>query len=207
MLIETGITINSTDITGFIAEGGVKWSRNDIDGKNAGRDLSGTEIRDRLCTKIRLDIRCRKLTYQELQTLLTALYPEFVTVHYCREGGRYRPAPRISSRPAVDTGQLQFLIGKVRLLLQLAGSARLYGLSRFSKAARQSKASHERVSLSSDHQQIDIISCLAEYQYVRCQRRLLISFRAVLRKEFFFRQSVFISHYYFVSHDRSFLHQ
>lgn len=82
MLIETGITINSTDITGFIAEGGVKWSRNDIDGKNAGRDLSGTEIRDRICTKIRLDIRCRKLTYQELQTLLTALYPEFVTVHY-----------------------------------------------------------------------------------------------------------------------------
>lgn len=82
MLIQNGITINGTDITGYIAEEGVKWSRNDIDGPNAGRDLSGTEIRDRVCTKIRLDIQCRKLTYQELQRLVKALYPEFVTVRY-----------------------------------------------------------------------------------------------------------------------------
>ena len=83
MLIETRITVDGTDITHFIAEGGVKWSRNDIDGNNAGRSLlSGDAIRDRLATKIRLDITCRKLTYQELQTLVSLLYPEFVSVYY-----------------------------------------------------------------------------------------------------------------------------
>ena len=82
MLIETGITIDGTDITGFIAEGGVKRSRNDIDGTNAGRNLKGTAIRDRLATKIRLDITCRKLSYDELRQLCAALYPEFVSVHY-----------------------------------------------------------------------------------------------------------------------------
>lgn len=82
MLIETGITINETDFTSFIAEGGVKWSRNDIDGPNAGRNLSGSMIRDRVTTKIRLDITCRKLNYQELQQLVQALYPEYVSVSY-----------------------------------------------------------------------------------------------------------------------------
>ena len=82
MLIETGITIDGTDITNFIAEGGVKWSRNDIDGPSAGRNLNGTEIRDRIATKIRLDITCRKLSYEEQQRLVAALYPEFVSVYY-----------------------------------------------------------------------------------------------------------------------------
>ena len=82
MLIETGITIDGTDITNFIAEGGVKWSRNDIDGPAAGRNLNGTEIRDRIATKIRLDITCRKMDYEEQQRLVAVLYPEFVSVYY-----------------------------------------------------------------------------------------------------------------------------
>ena len=83
MLIDTGIKIDGTDITGMIAAGGVKWSRNDIDGPNAGRTLSGLMIRDRVATKIRLDITCRPLKSEELNTLLNLLYPEFVTVMYC----------------------------------------------------------------------------------------------------------------------------
>ena len=82
MLIETGITINGMDITNYIAEGGVKWSRNDIDGTNAGRNLLGNMIRDRVATKIRLDITCRKLSYQELKTLNGLLYPEYVSASY-----------------------------------------------------------------------------------------------------------------------------
>ncbi len=82
MLIETGIMIDGTPITGMIKDGGVKWSRNDIDGANAGRNLAGTEIRDRIATKIRLDITCRKLTYAELSQLMGLLYPEFVSVSY-----------------------------------------------------------------------------------------------------------------------------
>ena len=82
MLIDTGIKINGTDITDYIAHQGVKWSRNDIDGVNAGRSISGLMIRDRVATKIRLDITCRPLKNDELRTLLNLLLPEFVTVTY-----------------------------------------------------------------------------------------------------------------------------
>lgn len=82
MLISTGISINGTDITHLIAYQGVKWKRNDIDGPNAGRTLSGLMIRDRVSTKIRLDITCRQLTISEVRMLLNLLMPEFVSVTY-----------------------------------------------------------------------------------------------------------------------------
>ena len=82
MLIETGISINGTNITPLIAYQGVQWKRNDIDGPNAGRTLSGLMIRDRVATKIRLDITCTPLTLEQVRTLLNLIYPEFVTVMY-----------------------------------------------------------------------------------------------------------------------------
>lgn len=82
MLISTGISIDGTDITNFIAYKGVQWKRNDIDGPNSGRTLSGLMIRDRVATKIRLDITCRQLTLTEVRTLLNLLMPEFVSVTY-----------------------------------------------------------------------------------------------------------------------------
>ena len=82
MLIETGISINGTNITPLIAYQGVQWKRNDIDGPNAGRTLSGLMIRDRVATKIRLDITCTPLSLEQVRTLLNLIYPEFVTVMY-----------------------------------------------------------------------------------------------------------------------------
>lgn len=82
MFLDTGITIDSTDITPYIAHQGVKWSRHDIDGPNSGRALSGLMIRDRIATKIRLDITCRPLNGEELHTLLNVILPEFVSVTY-----------------------------------------------------------------------------------------------------------------------------
>lgn len=76
------INIDGTDITDYIKLNGVKWSRNDVDGPNAGRNLSGTMIRDRIATKIRLDVSCRPLTDTEHRTLLNLLLPESVTVNY-----------------------------------------------------------------------------------------------------------------------------
>jgi len=76
------IAINGVDITDYIKYQGVKWSRNDIDGVNAGRNLAGTMIRDRVSTKIRMDITCRPLTWREHQILMNLLMPEFVTVAY-----------------------------------------------------------------------------------------------------------------------------
>ena len=82
MLIDSKITIDGVDITPYIAYQGVQWSRNDVDGPNAGRTMNGLMIRDRVATKIRLDITCRPLKTDELRTLLNLIYPEFVTVVY-----------------------------------------------------------------------------------------------------------------------------
>ena len=82
MLIDTGVSINGTDITKYIAFGGVKWSRNDVDGPNAGRTISGLMIRDRVATKIRLDITCVPMKLPELRMLLNLILPEFVSVTY-----------------------------------------------------------------------------------------------------------------------------
>lgn len=82
MFITTGITIDGTDITPYIAYQGVQWKRNDVDGPSAGRTLSGLMVRDRVATKIRLDITCKPLKTTELRTLLNLIYPEFVSVTY-----------------------------------------------------------------------------------------------------------------------------
>ena len=82
MLISTGISIDGNDITPAIAFNGVKWSRNDVDGPNAGRNMAGTMISYRVATKIRLDITCRPLKHDELVWLMNLLLPEFVSVTY-----------------------------------------------------------------------------------------------------------------------------
>ena len=82
MLIDTGISIDGTDITPYIAHKGVKWTRYDIDGVAAGRTISGLMIRDRVATKIRLDITCRPMKNDELRILLNILLPEFISVTY-----------------------------------------------------------------------------------------------------------------------------
>jgi len=76
------IIIDGTDITSLIAYRGVKWSRNDIDGPNAGRNMAGTMIRDRVTTKMRLDVTCHPLTDEHHTMLMRLLMPEFVTVSY-----------------------------------------------------------------------------------------------------------------------------
>ena len=75
-------SIDGTDIRSFIAEDGIKWQRNDIDGENAGRSKAGTMIRDRIGIKIRCDITCRPLTLQEMRTIQALIAPEFFTVQY-----------------------------------------------------------------------------------------------------------------------------
>lgn len=76
------LTIDNLDITPYIAYGGMKWSRQDIDDPETGRDMSGLMHRGRVATKIRLDITCRLLKGSELYTILNAILPEYVTVTY-----------------------------------------------------------------------------------------------------------------------------
>jgi hypothetical protein len=75
-------TINGTDMVPYIAYGGLKWSRNDIDNPETGRSSSGLMYRGRVATKIRLDVTCRLLKGDELRTILNLILPEYVTVTY-----------------------------------------------------------------------------------------------------------------------------
>lgn len=76
------LTIDNVDVVPFIAFGGLKWSRNDIDSPDTGRALNGLMYRGRVATKIRLDVTCRLLKADELYTVLNAILPEYVTVTY-----------------------------------------------------------------------------------------------------------------------------
>lgn len=76
------LKINGVDITPFVLQKGIKWQRNDLDGKNAGRTMDGTMHRDRITSKVRLDVSCLPLSTEDARTVLNAIYPEYVTVEY-----------------------------------------------------------------------------------------------------------------------------
>ena len=76
------VIIDGVNITPYIKMGGVGWSRYDVDGPNAGRNINGKAIRDRVATKIRLDVSCIPLELSKLRTVLNLIYPEYVTVTY-----------------------------------------------------------------------------------------------------------------------------
>ena len=68
------------DISNYIAYGGVKRSRNDVDGPEAGRTMDGTMHRARVATKLRYDITCRPLKTAELNIIETLIMPEYIEV-------------------------------------------------------------------------------------------------------------------------------
>jgi hypothetical protein len=83
MVFTIGTGGSAVDMIKFVAhDDGFKWQRYDIDSPNTGRTLDGLMHRGRVATKIRLDIKCRPLTASELQTVLNAILPEYVTVTY-----------------------------------------------------------------------------------------------------------------------------
>ena len=74
--------INGVDITPYIAFGGLKWSRNDVEAANAGRMQNGEMQRDRVAIKYRWDVTCRPLKAEEQATILTLIEPVSVTLQY-----------------------------------------------------------------------------------------------------------------------------
>ena len=74
--------MNGVDFTQFVAKGGIKWQRNDIDAPNSGRTMDGMMHRGKVTTKIRLDITCRPLDADEAMLVLNTILPEYVSVDY-----------------------------------------------------------------------------------------------------------------------------
>ena len=70
-----------TDITSLLKEQGFKWSRNDIDAANSGRDTQdGKMHRRRVASPKRYDLSCRPLRQEELSALLTLIDYEWLDV-------------------------------------------------------------------------------------------------------------------------------
>ena len=68
------------DISDFIAFGGIKRDRNDVDSPDAGRTLDAKMHRARVATKIRYDITCRPLKTADLNLIETLIMPEYISV-------------------------------------------------------------------------------------------------------------------------------
>lgn len=82
--------VNGTNIIPYLKFGGLKMKRNDIDGTNAGRDLTGTLIRDRVATKMRWDCTTHPMPLSQANELLSILQPEWISVRtdYTLDGQR-----------------------------------------------------------------------------------------------------------------------
>lgn len=74
--------IDGVDLRAYIQDSGLEWQRNDLDGPNAGRTLSGLLIRDRVAIKATLKVTCRPLNGAQLATILQLIEPEWVQVTY-----------------------------------------------------------------------------------------------------------------------------
>lgn len=78
-----GSSVAFTDLAPYIAYNGLKWTRNDIDAPNSGRDTQdGLMHRARVATKIRLDVTCKPLLQEEATIVLQAIQPEWLEVKY-----------------------------------------------------------------------------------------------------------------------------
>ena len=84
ILTTVGDTTGSqgVDITPYIAFGGLKYQRSDVDDEDAGRAKDGKMYRNRISTKVRFDVTCKPLNSTELSTVLSKIEPEYFGVVY-----------------------------------------------------------------------------------------------------------------------------
>ena len=80
--MEAVFQIDGVDFTHSIIEGGIKWSRNDLDSEQSGRTLDGVMHRSRTAVKRKLSVSCMPMDTEQMIRLNDALYPEFIQVTY-----------------------------------------------------------------------------------------------------------------------------
>lgn len=87
-----------TDITKYIALGGFKVQRNDVEDAEAGRsNITGEMYRKRVAVKQRVDCTCRPLLQSETQVLLPLIKPEYIYVNYLDPEVGWRTAVKMYS--------------------------------------------------------------------------------------------------------------
>ena len=65
--------IDGYDIINFIAEKGIEWSVNDVDGPNAGRTMDAQMHRDKVGEKKKVKIKCIPMYTEDTRPLLSRL--------------------------------------------------------------------------------------------------------------------------------------
>ncbi len=80
--MEAILKIGDKDFTRLLSEGGIQWSRNDLDSDKSGRTLDGVMHRSRVAVKRKLTVECMRMDTQTIMDLNRALLPKFVTVTY-----------------------------------------------------------------------------------------------------------------------------
>lgn len=73
-------TMSWFNITPWIAYQGLSFSRNDVDGPNAGRDMAGLMHRDRVAIKEKININTVQLTRDQVRKLHQLLEPQTINV-------------------------------------------------------------------------------------------------------------------------------
>ena len=77
------IVDTTKDFSRLVAEGGIVWSRNDIDSKLTKRsNLTAKMYRKRLAIKRKLQISCLRMTLAEYHALNQAICPETIRVTF-----------------------------------------------------------------------------------------------------------------------------
>lgn len=74
--------INGIDILPYIAEDGLKWTRNDVDASDAGRTMDATMHRGRVAVKERIDLTMRPMKTEHVNMILNLILPEYVTLEW-----------------------------------------------------------------------------------------------------------------------------
>ena len=68
--------VGDKDLTSLLVEGGLKWSRNDIDSELTKRSkLTAKMYRKRLAVKRKLSVACKRMTTTEIHELNQAILP------------------------------------------------------------------------------------------------------------------------------------
>lgn len=74
------------DFTPFIRQDGFQETKYERSGSNAGYNILGTEIRDRVAVKYKISVKCRPILKTDLNTIRTLTDPETFQIRY-RDNG------------------------------------------------------------------------------------------------------------------------
>lgn len=77
----TMLVVNDVDLTRYIDEGGLEYSRNDLD-NDTTRTLDGLMHRNRVAIKDKLTVKCRPLSQADVRILYKAIEPQTVKVKF-----------------------------------------------------------------------------------------------------------------------------